>query len=86
MQVLCRVAIQSRRIVRTSAYSTSPESLASSVHAIKPAGMTTIAVRISIMDTDIIILGRPTHVYLISWGRVILACYVNVVVLTSITI
>jgi hypothetical protein len=86
MQVLCRVAIQSRRIVRTSAYSTSPESLASSVHAIKPAGMTTIAVWISIMDTDIVIPGRPTHVHLIFWGRVVLACHADVVVSTSIAI
>jgi hypothetical protein len=86
MQVLCRVAIQSRRIVRTSAYSTSPESLASSVHAIKPTRMTTIAVRISIIDTDIVIPGRPTHVHLIFWGRVVLACHADVVVSTSIAI
>jgi hypothetical protein len=86
IQVLCRVAIQSRRIVRTSACSTSPESLARSVHAIKPAGVTTIAVRISIMNTDIIIPGRPTHVHLIFWGRVVLACPADVVVSTSIAI
>jgi len=73
-------------VVRTATCSTSPESLARSVHAIKPAEVTTIAVRIFIMDTDSVIPGRPTHVHLIFWGRVVLTCPADVVVSTSIAI
>ena len=39
-----------------------------------------------LFETDIIILGRPTHVYLIFWGRLVLACHADVVVSTSIAI
>jgi hypothetical protein len=39
-----------------------------------------------LFETDIVIPGRPTHVHLIFWGRLVLACHADVVVSTSIAI
>ena len=86
VQVLCRVSIQPRRVVPTAACSTSPESSARSVHVVKPAGMTAIAMWISIINPNIIIPGRPTYIDLIFWGCITLACLANVVVSTSIAV
>lgn len=86
IQILCRVAIQSRGFVQTAACSTSPESSTRSVVAIKPAGVTAIAVWIFIMNTHIVIPSRPTHVHLILWSGIILAYRANVVISPSIAI
>src|SRR5438046_7138771 len=39
-----------------------------------------------LFETDIVIPGRLTHVHLIFWGRLVLACQADVVVSTSIAI